>query len=202
MFLVGSLCLAQWSASQILNIVVGLGLMVLAVANWVTSCCAMYHFVQLKSSVATEAEAAEAFDAADLDGSGDLDTTELADLCVQLGSKLSHAELEAAIMEMDKNRDRMISKAEFLAWWSGDLRSGGGWMSAMQAIATGEDIPEEEEEESGGGGSSKGSGGVDSSSMSMDFKEAFSVDALAAQLKRSDEARMKGKAWREKRAGA
>jgi len=198
LFFVGSLALSQWSRSQILNIVSGFILMTLGLANWIVSCCAAWHLGAIRSHVSSESDAADAFDAADLDGSGDLDTTELADLCVQLGSKLSHAELEAALMEMDKNRDRMISKAEFLAWWSGDLKSGGGWMSAMQSVAAGADMDDEEPNEetrlvgrSSAAKGRNGTGAAGTGGLGQNMLEGFSVEALAKQLKRSDDAREK-----------
>jgi len=49
-----------------------------------------------------------------VDKDGKLSTTELATLCKQLGSKLSHSELEAAVVALDLNRNGFIEEEEFL----------------------------------------------------------------------------------------
>lgn len=44
----------------------------------------------------------------DEDGDGKLSTSELARLCHQMGSKLTHNELQAAVLTLDVNRDGYI----------------------------------------------------------------------------------------------
>lgn len=60
----------------------------------------------------------------DEDGSGTLSTAELAQLCANLGSNLSHNELEAALFVLDANGDGQVSFEEFLQWWQ---RKPSGW---------------------------------------------------------------------------
>ena len=60
------------------------------------------------------------FDRYDRDKNGYLDTTELADLCLSLGSQLSKNELESALFILDKNNNGKVEKQEFLDWWQGN----------------------------------------------------------------------------------
>jgi len=73
----------------------------------------------LKLSLASEKVVKEKFQEMDADGSGNLDSKELAQLCKSLGSSLDHNELEAALMTMDCNKDGQISFDEFMGWWAG-----------------------------------------------------------------------------------
>jgi hypothetical protein len=60
------------------------------------------------------------FDEADVDGSGELDASELAAFCESLGTKLSADELEAALLILDESGDGQISYEEFAEWWLDD----------------------------------------------------------------------------------
>ncbi len=73
----------------------------------------------LKKTLGSEDYVKKKFKEMDKDGSGNLDSTELAALCKSLGSELDHNELVAAIGAMDKNGDGSIGYDEFYGWWSG-----------------------------------------------------------------------------------
>eukprot|EP01041_Mallomonas_annulata_P005298 gene5298-10596_t len=51
------------------------------------------------------------------DKSGSLDSSELAKLCVALGSPLTYDQLEAAVLLLDSNGDGVVEYKEFLEWW-------------------------------------------------------------------------------------
>lgn len=134
LFFVGTLALAQWNVngSQLLNIISGIVLEVLAVAYTVVACLAARRLAEVREKL-TGPEVEERFDEFDVDGSGALDSVEFADLCKELGTALSHAELEAALVTLDTDRDGTISKGEFLAWWRGDA-SGSVIQRAMEIV--------------------------------------------------------------------
>lgn len=134
MFFVGSLAMSQWtpSGSQVLNLASGIVLEILAIANTVVSCRAHAAMARVRAKLSgPEVEAK--FDEFDIDGSGKLDTAEFAELCAALGSSLSRNELESALLTLDTNRDGVISRPEFLAWWRGD-QGPGGLVSATQTL--------------------------------------------------------------------
>jgi Ca2+-binding EF-hand superfamily protein len=55
----------------------------------------------------------------DRNGDGSLDSEEFAALCAELGSPLTPAEVEAALLMLDTDRSGAVSIEEFLRWWSG-----------------------------------------------------------------------------------
>ena len=57
------------------------------------------------------------FEAADTDGGGTLDASELKVVCADLGLELDDDELEAALAILDENGDGDISLEEFYDWW-------------------------------------------------------------------------------------
>jgi ankyrin repeat protein len=57
------------------------------------------------------------FDAADEDGGGTLDSSELKKVCADLGLELDDDELETALAILDENGDGDISFEEFCDWW-------------------------------------------------------------------------------------
>ena len=66
---------------------------------------------------------AEQFYAFDADGSGFLDTSEVADFCAKLGMELSTPEeVAAAVAEIEAggSQDGEISLEEFVQWWQSD----------------------------------------------------------------------------------
>lgn len=65
----------------------------------------------------TEQSIAARFDEFDHDGSGDLDVSEMQDLCKSLNKTLTIAQLEAAVRALDRNRNGKIDKKELIDWW-------------------------------------------------------------------------------------
>ena len=61
----------------------------------------------------SEFELLEAFKKFDKDGDGEVTANEVRDVLAKLGQKLSDAELEAMMAEVDENGDGVISFAEF-----------------------------------------------------------------------------------------
>ena len=57
----------------------------------------------------------------DVDGSGDLDKSELKTMAEQAGMELSDKELERIVVQMDENSDGSISPEEFETWWQVNL---------------------------------------------------------------------------------
>jgi Ca2+-binding EF-hand superfamily protein len=43
----------------------------------------------------------------------------LATICAELGSRLSHQELETAILTLDANRHGEVEYDDFVEWWQG-----------------------------------------------------------------------------------
>jgi len=53
----------------------------------------------------------------DADNSGAIDKSELSKLCSDLGVPLDDNQLEAAIADLDVNKDGVIDLNEFSKWW-------------------------------------------------------------------------------------
>lgn len=53
----------------------------------------------------------------DLDGSGFIDSNELAEVAKSLGKALDSAELDECLKDLDMNKDGKISYDEFSKWW-------------------------------------------------------------------------------------
>eukprot|EP00116_Pleurobrachia_bachei_P012170 sb/3472432/ len=60
-------------------------------------------------------ELREAFAVFDIDGDGEIDTTELVDILTQVGDPLSHSEAEQLVRESDLDGDGKINYVEFVA---------------------------------------------------------------------------------------
>lgn len=56
----------------------------------------------------------EQFNAADIDGSGSIEATEMGVICAELGEKLTNKQLRALIKEVDTNGNGMVEWEEFL----------------------------------------------------------------------------------------
>ena len=72
----------------------------------------------MTADAAAAAAAAEMFALFDADGSGEVDDEELAAMAIELGKPMSEEELEAAVAEMDHDRNGTIERHEFVKWWS------------------------------------------------------------------------------------
>ncbi|EWM23835.1 calmodulin like myosin light chain [Nannochloropsis gaditana] len=59
------------------------------------------------------------FDRADIYSQGKIPSTDLAMICAELGSRLSHQELETAILTLDANRHGEVEYDDFVEWWQG-----------------------------------------------------------------------------------
>lgn len=57
------------------------------------------------------------FDRLDVDCRGRVPAADLAVLCAELGSRLSHQELEGAILCLDANRNGEVEYEAFVEWW-------------------------------------------------------------------------------------
>lgn len=66
------------------------------------------------STTINQLQARTTFAEFDEDGDGKLSTSELARLCHQMGSKLTHNELQAAVLTLDVNRDGYIQVRGFV----------------------------------------------------------------------------------------
>jgi Ca2+-binding EF-hand superfamily protein len=62
----------------------------------------------------------------DADGSGTIDLDELIALAKELGSRLSRAEAEAVMAEIDTDCSGEIDVEEFSVWWGKSQGAGGG----------------------------------------------------------------------------
>jgi hypothetical protein len=92
-------------------------LLVMGVLFMVAGIAAGAKLDKLKTSLQSSAALKEAFDKADIDKSGALDSAELAGLASSLGSDLTPRQLEVAIDLLDGDRDGTVSYEEFSAWW-------------------------------------------------------------------------------------
>ncbi len=79
---------------------------------------------KLRKTFQSKVALKEAFDNADVDNSGALDSAELAQLASSLGSDLTPRQLEVAIDLLDSDRDGTVSYEEFCAWWGAQAQSG------------------------------------------------------------------------------
>lgn len=59
------------------------------------------------------------FARADIYSQGKIPSTDLATICAELGSRLSHQELEGAILTLDANRNGEVAYDDFVEWWRG-----------------------------------------------------------------------------------
>jgi Ca2+-binding EF-hand superfamily protein len=53
----------------------------------------------------------------DADGSGNLESGELAQLAIDYGVPMAEDELASAFLTLDKDGDGLVAFAEFEAWW-------------------------------------------------------------------------------------
>ena len=65
-----------------------------------------------------EKDARTLFEELDADGSGFLDSSEIEELCKQMGRKLSKKDLAKAMTEIDTDGNDEVSFSEFEAWWA------------------------------------------------------------------------------------
>ena len=116
-FVLSTLLLAQ--QATLLDLLIGLYGLFLSIGMFVMGRQAAGKLKHLRSSMTDEAELRAKFAQFDTDRDGRLSSAELATLCADLGSMLSHAELEGAIKLLDTNGDGHIERDEFVAWWTG-----------------------------------------------------------------------------------
>ena len=76
------------------------------------------------------------FDSIDTDNSGFIDMDELSNLSKALGHDLTPQELDIVFEELDENKDRKISFAEFTTWWKRGRRGKGNMMKKMVGYQT------------------------------------------------------------------
>jgi Ca2+-binding EF-hand superfamily protein len=92
-------------------------LLIMGVLFMVAGIAAGAQLDKLKTTLQSRTALKEAFDNADVDNSGALDSAELARLASSLGSELTPRQLEVAIDLLDIDRDGTVSYEEFCAWW-------------------------------------------------------------------------------------
>lgn len=119
---VGVLAIGRFPS--ILTTVVGCFILLCGVIAVISGGHASMKLSKLKSSMKDKGGLKKAFSKYDVDASGGLSSTEFANLAKDLGSELKHAELEAAILTMDKDRNGVIDFDEFMGWWTTDSGSG------------------------------------------------------------------------------
>lgn len=79
---------------------------------------AQRRLIRLKGHLMEDEELIRAkFDRLDVDRRGRVSAADLAVLCAELGSRLSHQELEGAILTLDCNRNGEVEYEPFLEWW-------------------------------------------------------------------------------------
>lgn len=115
-FFIGLLIIAT---GGLLGFIIGIFVCVIGVIIFHASRQAFNQLNTLKGSLHNEQEVAAKFKEFDKDGSGFLDSVELAALCRSLGTQLTLNELESALFILDKNEDGKISFTEFFEWWKG-----------------------------------------------------------------------------------
>ncbi len=75
------------------------------------------------------------FDSVDADGSGELEPSEVRQLCESLAQRLlSHAELATALVSMDPDGDGTVVFDEFFQWWKRAVGDPGGMFSSLFAM--------------------------------------------------------------------
>mmetsp|Transcript_5211 Transcript_5211/g.15316 ORF Transcript_5211/g.15316 Transcript_5211/m.15316 type:complete len:252 (-) Transcript_5211:853-1608(-) len=116
-FFLGTLLLSQWP--DLGDSILGLYMMSMGLVMLVVGSHAKSKLDRMKNHLTDEATVRREFDRFDADKSGSLSITELAELCKALNSELDKNELEASLIQLDKNGDGSISFDEFLAWWKG-----------------------------------------------------------------------------------
>ena len=82
----------------------------------------------------TAADIEAKFKKFDRDRSGALDPKEVKAMCTDLSATLTEAQLEAVVFALDKNRDGLITKDEFMAWWKTNKDKNGLLDSLMSFI--------------------------------------------------------------------
>lgn len=115
-FIIATLLLAQSGTTDLL---IGLYTFGLSIAMFVVGRQAATKLADLRSSMTNEAELRAKFSHYDTDRDSKLSSAELANLCSELGSMLTHHELEGALQLLDTNGDGLIDYDEFAAWWQG-----------------------------------------------------------------------------------
>mmetsp|Transcript_31465 Transcript_31465/g.46090 ORF Transcript_31465/g.46090 Transcript_31465/m.46090 type:complete len:261 (-) Transcript_31465:397-1179(-) len=112
----GTLMVAQWSGMEL---AVGLYVAVLGGYMLWSGHKTQKKLTNLKAQLENEDVLKKKFKEFDKDRSGSLDDDELVQLCKSLGSDLTKAELESAILLMDRDHSGKIELQEFLYWWTG-----------------------------------------------------------------------------------
>lgn len=92
-------------------------------------------FRSVRRELAAEDQARKTFHDFDEDEDGRLSTSELARLCHQMGSKLTHNELQAAVTTLDVNRDGYVQVRGAVGWTVDGLPCStcmGGWFARRE----------------------------------------------------------------------
>lgn len=84
-----------------------------------------------------ENEVKAAFNKFDADGSGAIDKEELAMLSKDLGYELNEAELTAALVDLDLNKDGVIDLYEFSRWYFSGMKPFNGSRRTMLRLGDG-----------------------------------------------------------------
>ena len=79
-----------------------------------------------------EAEIRDLFNTIDEDGSGTLETNEIAALAIELGCPMSDDEVAAAMADMDTDGGGDVDWEEFLFWWQDQQNQPPGQSSAFK----------------------------------------------------------------------
>jgi len=81
-----------------------------------------------------ENQVTPAFEKFDKDGSGAIDRDELAQLSKELGHELNEEQLEAALVDLDLNKDGVIDMDEFKRWYFTGMKPYNGSTRTMLKI--------------------------------------------------------------------
>ncbi|KAG5177438.1 hypothetical protein JKP88DRAFT_332477 [Tribonema minus] len=113
---VGSLCFQVWDLPGVL---LGSATCLIGLCMIVYGRSATVKLQYMQGQFTTEKDLRRAFDAFDVNRSAALEPAELAALCREMGALLTRAELETALLMLDRNANGKIEFDEFAAWWQG-----------------------------------------------------------------------------------
>jgi EF-hand domain pair len=115
-FFVGILMVCE---GGMLDLVGGLFLVVIGVIIFHSSKKSYAALDAIRGQKHSEMELRARFRAYDANKNGELDSQELAKMCLSLGTTLTRNELESALFLLDKDGNGQVSEQEFLDWYLG-----------------------------------------------------------------------------------
>lgn len=106
------------TTSSTLDVAAAAGFALLGLVDVVFGRAAQRRLQELRGHLMEDEQLIRAkFDRLDVDGRNRVPAADLAVVCAELGSRLSHQELEGAILTLDSNRSGEVEYEQFLEWW-------------------------------------------------------------------------------------